>query len=88
MNEADSVFSKEGSLVDVPYVEPSFFGSINVKSMIPRSHDIWKNDVNYVIWYVQYVMCCLQNDKYDDAYYSHDMTFLNQIWQVPWAKSN
>ena len=24
MNEADSVFAKEGSLIEVPYVEPSF----------------------------------------------------------------
>ena len=25
MNEADSVFAKKGSLVEVPYVEPSFW---------------------------------------------------------------
>ena len=25
MNEEDSVFAKEGSLVEVPYVEPSFW---------------------------------------------------------------
>ena len=25
MNEADSVFAKEGSLVEVPYLEPSFW---------------------------------------------------------------
>ena len=25
MNEADSVFAKEGCLVEVPYVEPSFW---------------------------------------------------------------
>ena len=25
MNEANSVFAKEGSLVEVPYVEPSFW---------------------------------------------------------------
>ena len=25
MNEADSVFAKEGSLVEVPYVEPSLW---------------------------------------------------------------
>ena len=25
MNEADPVFAKEGSLVEVPYVEPSFW---------------------------------------------------------------
>ena len=25
MNQADSMFAKEGSLVDVPYVDPSFW---------------------------------------------------------------
>ena len=25
MNEANNIFTKEGSLVDVPYVEPSFW---------------------------------------------------------------
>ena len=40
MNEADSVFSKKGSLVEVPYVEPLFLGSVDVKSMIPKSHGI------------------------------------------------
>ena len=39
MNEADSEFAKEGSLVEVPYVEPSFLGSLDVKSMIPRSYE-------------------------------------------------
>ena len=32
--------------------------------------------------YVYYVMCCVQYDMYDDACYSHGMTFLIQIWQV------
>ena len=40
MNEADSVFAKEDSLVEVPYVEPSFLECIYVKSMILRSHGI------------------------------------------------
>ena len=40
MNEADSVFAKEGSLVAVSYVEPSFLESLKVKSMITRSHGI------------------------------------------------
>ena len=30
INEKDIVFDKEGSLVEVPYVEPSFFGSLDV----------------------------------------------------------
>ena len=37
MNEADSVFSKEVSLVEVPYVESLFLGSLDVKSMIQKS---------------------------------------------------
>ena len=40
MNEADLVFANEDSLVEVSYVEPSFLGSLNIKSMIPRSHVI------------------------------------------------
>ena len=40
MNEADSVFANEDSLVEVPSVEPSFLGCLDVKSMIPRSHGI------------------------------------------------
>ena len=88
MNEEDSVFAKEGSLVEVSYVEPLFLGSLDVKSMIPRSHGIWTNDMKNVMCYMQYVMCymqdimwCMQNDKYDDACYCHVMTFLIQIWK-------
>ena len=40
MYEADSMFAKEDSLVEVPYVEPSFLGSLDVKSMIPKSHGV------------------------------------------------
>ena len=39
MNEAVSVFAKEGIIVEVSYVEPNF-GSCNVMSVIPRSQDI------------------------------------------------
>ena len=74
MNEADSLFAKEGSLVEVSYVEPSFLGSLDVKSMIPRSHGIWTNAMKNVISYMQYVMCyvqdvmwCVKYDNYDDA---------------------
>ena len=38
--------------------------------------------MQYVMFYVQDVMCCVQYDKYDDAYYSHGMTFLIQIWKA------
>ena len=38
--EADSVFAKADSLIEVPYVETSILESLNVKSMIPRSHGI------------------------------------------------
>ena len=39
-NEVDFVYANEDSLVEVPSVEPSFLGCLDVKSMIPRSHDI------------------------------------------------
>ena len=89
MNEADSVVAKGGSLIEVPYVDPSFLGSLDVKSMIRRSHGIWTNDMKNVMCYMQYVMCYAQNvmccvpyDKYDDSCYSHWMTFLIQILNV------
>ena len=95
MNEVVSVYYKEGSLVEIQYVEPSFFGSLNVKSMIPRSHGIRTNDMQnamcymqYVMCYVQDVMCCVQYDKYDDACYSHGMTFPIQIWLTNFCNHN
>ena len=57
MNETDSVFAKEVSIVEVQYVEPSFLGILDLKSMIPRSHGIWTNDMKNVMCYMQYVMC-------------------------------
>ena len=86
MNEANSVFAKADSLVGVPYVEPSFLRSLNVKSVIPRSHGILMNNMNNVMCYTNYNMCyvyvflcCVQNDKYDDACYFHGINFLIQI---------
>ena len=74
MNEADSVFAKAYSLVEVPYVEPLFLGSLNVMSMIPMFHGIRMNDMNNVICYMIYdmcyvyaVMCYVENVKYDNA---------------------
>ena len=40
INEANSVFAKEGSLVEVPYIYPSFLGSLDVKSMMPKSYGV------------------------------------------------
>ena len=80
MNEEVFEFAKEGSLVEVPYVEPSFLEIIDVKSMIHRSHGIWTNDILNVFR----KMFCVHYDIYDDACYSHSMTFLIQIWQVSW----
>ena len=57
MNEPDSVFAKVDSLVEVPYVEPSFWGCLDVKSMIPRSHGIRMNDMKEVMCYMQYAKC-------------------------------
>ena len=86
MNKADSVFAKSDSLVVVPYVEPSILGIHNVKSMIPRSHGIWMNDMNNVMCYRNYDMCYVhvvvfrvQYVKYDDACHSHCITSLIQI---------
>ena len=56
MNETDSMFAKEGFLVEVPYVDPSFMGSLDVKSMIPKSDILWTNNMNDVICYMQYVV--------------------------------
>ena len=89
MNEANSMFGNKDSLVEVPYVDPSFLVSLNVKSMIPRSHGIQINDMNNFMCYMNYdmcflyvVLCCAQNCKYDGACYSHGITFLIQIWKT------
>ena len=67
MNEADSLFAKVESLIEVSYVEPSILGSLDIKSMIPRSHGIRTNDmknvmydIQYVMCYMKYVLCCVQ----------------------------
>ena len=55
MNEVDSVFAKEGSLVEVPYVEPSFF----LKSLC-QVHDSkvsWHMNEWYEKCYVLYAIC-------------------------------
>ena len=65
MNEAESVFAKADSLVQVPYVEPSFLEILNVKSMILCSHGIRMNDMNNVMCYMNcdmfyvYIVVCL-----------------------------
>ena len=86
MNEVDFMFAKSDSLVEVPYVEPSFMGSLNVESMIPMSHGIRMIDMNNVRCYRNYdkcnvyaVVCCVQNVKNDDECYSHVITFPIQI---------
>ena len=70
-------------------------GSLNVKSMIPRSHGILMNDMNNVMCYMNYnicyvyvVVCCVQNVKYDDACYSHGITLLIKIWPNPNLESS
>ena len=82
------MFAKADTLVKVPYVEPSFLGNLNVKSMIPRSHVIRMNNMNNVMCYRNYNMCyvyafvgCVQNVKYNNACYYHVITFLIQIWK-------
>ena len=61
MNEADFVFGNEDSLFGILYVEPSFVGTLNVNSMILRSHGILMNDMNNDMCYVYAVVCCVQN---------------------------
>ena len=56
MNEAESVFANEDSLVEVPSVDPSFLGCLNVKYTIPRSHGICMNDIKEVMCYMQSVL--------------------------------
>ena len=89
MNEADSVFAKVDTLVEVLFIEASFLARLNEKSMIPLSHGIRMNDMNNVMWYmnyymcyVKYAMCCLKNNKFDDAIYTHGMTSQIKIRQV------
>ena len=57
MNKVYSVFAKADSLLEVPYVKSSFSGSLNVNSMILKSHVIRMNDMNNVMCYMNYDMC-------------------------------
>ena len=56
MNEADSVFSNESSLVEVPHVQPSLLRCLDVKSMILMFHGILMHDMKDVMCYMQYDM--------------------------------
>ena len=83
------MFAKVDSLVEVPYVDPSFFGSHNVKYIFPRSRGILMNDMNNVMCYRNYdtgyvyvVVCCVKNAKYDDACNSHGITFVVKILKL------
>ena len=57
MNEEDSVFAKEGSLVDVPYVEPSFWkvlmSSPWFEGLMAYERMIW------ISWYDMCNMLCV-----------------------------
>ena len=52
MNEADSVFAKEGSLVEVPYVEPLFR---EVLMSIPWFQGLMAYE--RMIWNMLYALC-------------------------------
>ena len=80
INEADSVFSKEGSLVNGPYVEPLFWEVLLsgpcFQSFMAYEQMIWK--MSYAICNMLCAMCkmfCVQYDKYDDECYSHGKFF-------------
>ena len=66
MNEAESVFSKEGYLVEVPYVDPSLWevlmSSPWFQGLMEYGLMIW----NMLCANKQYVMCCVQY-TYGDA---------------------
>ena len=51
------MFAKGDSLIEVPYAETSFLRILNVKYIIPRSHDISMNDMNNVMCYRNYDVC-------------------------------
>ena len=52
MNEADSVFAKGGSLIEVPYVEPSFW---EVLMLSPWFQGLMAYE--RMIWTMWYDMC-------------------------------
>ena len=52
MNKEDSVIPSWG-----PICWSLILGSVDVKSTIPSSHGIWKNDMKNVMCYIQYAMC-------------------------------
>ena len=60
MNEAESVFSKEGYLVEVPYVDPSLWevlmSSPWFQGLMEYGLMIW----NMLCANKQYVKCCVQ----------------------------
>ena len=68
MNEVASIFSKEGSLVEVPYVNPSFWEVLMSWHM--------KNDMKYVRCYMQYVMCYVQ---YVMCYMQYFMCYVQYV---------
>ena len=52
MNEPDSVLAKEGSLVKVPYVEPSFW-----ELLMPSQWFQGLMEYERIIWKMLYVIC-------------------------------
>ena len=79
MNEADSVFANEDSLVVVTSVNTSFIGCLAVKSIIPRSHGIWMNDIKEV-------MCYMQNVMYVIWYVLRvNVMWFVQMWKLWWC---
>ena len=80
------VFAKEGSLVKVSYIEPSFW-EVLMSSPWYQGLKAYER----IIWTMlyankQYVMYCVQYIMYDDAYYSHNMNFLIRLFKVYWLE--
>ena len=65
INEVDSVIANEDFQVEVPSIEPSFLWCINIKSMVPRSHVIWMNDIREALCYMLYAMVGTIWRRYD-----------------------
>ena len=87
INEEDSVISNEDSLIEVPWVEPSFCKVLMscpwFLGLMAYELMIWKKlcVICYVLWHelCEKFICWVQYDMHNDACYSNCMTFLTQF---------
>ena len=90
MKEANYLFPKEGSLVEVPYVEPRFVEVLMLCPPIKRLTTYERMICNTFTCYVKYVLCCVQYEENEDVSYSYSMTFLILFGkvQLTWLSIN